>query len=63
MATRVRQQHGFSDEPGEPENHGQEFGVQDAELVRGCGEASRRDDEVCEREDRPYRAEEEEGVF
>ena len=52
-ADAVAQEDGQGDESREPEQHRQGLGGQDAEFVRGDGEARGRDDEVGQREERP----------
>lgn len=57
----IAQEHRQRNEAREPEEHGQELGAQDGELVvqLRLGEAQRYNDEVDEGEERPDRAEEE----
>lgn len=56
-------QAGQRNEAREPEDHRQRLGDQNAELVRGGLEMDGCEDEICEGEHGPYRAEEEEVGF
>ena len=52
--------HGNGDERGEPEDHGDELDGSDGKLVRKTWEARRDEEEICDSEQRPERAEEHE---